>query len=595
MWSKVSGGFSLIPNGGIGPSAPTSYRDLQNVWHKTRLFYITERPQKQYRADGSKFFDVGNMNHELKFGFGYRSTPIASQSGYPGPVQGYFRDRSEAFCNNRGVTGTGSCYTAYLTRFRDARFDEKYNDAYIGDTILMGNLTLQVGLRYDVQKTKNTPSAVGSNPLLATPLTLPVAGFAGATTISMPGLSFAGDTRELKWTSVAPRIGLTYALGADKKTLLRAGYNRYVNQVGSVINAVNPIGYYAVMNVIGRDANGDKVPQRDELKRLLIAYYIDPSNPGSLSSTIRADYSMNPPHSDEFVAGFEREILTDFSIGINGTYRKYDDLTEFRAEHHQGKGDFFTRADYVVGGKTSPSLPQGFSGGGNVTVPSVTWYQLKNPDDPPVFFVLRNRPDYNRTFYGVDLTATKRLSHKWMLRGNFSWNDWKEHCGSDAVADPTPLIGNCAGGVVVERSAGSGAFGNVFINSKWSYNITGLYQLPWDFSLGASLSGRQGYPRPLREQITGDDGITREVVVAPVGDIRFSNVYELDIRAAKDFRFMNRVGVTLSADLFNVPNKRTILQRQTLGGVGGDDPGNFDRISEIQSPRVWRFGARINF
>src|SRR5262245_10657753 len=142
MWSKVSGGFSLIPNGGIGPSAPTSYRDLQNVWHKTRLFYITERPQKQYRADGSKFFDVGNMNHELKFGFGYRSTPIASQSGYPGPVQGYFRDRSEAFCNNRGVTGTGSRYTAYLTRFRDARFDEKYNDAYIGDTILMGNLTL---------------------------------------------------------------------------------------------------------------------------------------------------------------------------------------------------------------------------------------------------------------------------------------------------------------------------------------------------------------------------------------------------------------------------------------------------------------------
>jgi hypothetical protein len=593
MWSKVTGGFSLIPNGGIGPTAPVSYRDLTNTWHNTRLFYITERPQKQYRADGSKFFDIGSMNHEFKFGFGYRSTPIGSQSGYPGPVQGYFRDRPESFCTNRNVTGTGQCYTAYLTRFRDARFDEKYNDAYLGDTVLLGNLTIQAGLRYDIQKTKNTPSAVGANPLLATPLTLPIPGAAGVTTISLPGLTFAGDVRELKWTSLSPRVGLTYTLGADKKTLLRAAYNRYVNQVGSVINAVNPIGYYSVMNVIGRDTNNDKIPQRDELKRLFNFYYIDPSNPGSLSSTIRADYNMNPPHSDEFTAGLEREVITDFSIGINGTYRKYNDLLEFRAEHHQGQGDFFTPADYVVGGTTHAVLPG--AGAPDVTVPTRTWYELKNPNDPPTFFVLRNRPDYDRTFYGVDLTATKRLSHRWMLRGNFSWNDWKEHCGANALADPTPTLGNCAGGVVVERSAGSGAFGNVFIQTKWSYNVTGLYQLPWDFSLGASLTGRQGYPRPIREAITGDDNITREVVVAPVGDLRFPNVYELDLRAAKDFRFMNRVGVTISADLFNVPNQRTVLQRQTLGGVDGDDPGNFNRISELQSPRVWRFGARFTF
>ena len=593
MWSKVEGGFSLIPNGGIGPTAPTSYRDLQNVWHNTRLFYITERPQKQYRADGSKFFDIGSMNHELKFGFGYRSTPIGSQSGYPGPVQGYFRDRSDGYCNNRSIPGPGQCFTAFLTRFRDARFDEKYNDAYVGDTVLMGNLTIQAGLRYDIQKTKNTPSAVGPNPLIGDPLTLPLTGL-GVKTIQLPGISFGGDARQLKWNSVAPRVGLTYALGADKKTLLRAAYNRYINQIGSLINAVNPIGYYSIFIVAGRETDGDKVPQRNELQKVVGFYYIDPAHPGSVDATIRADYHMHPPHSDELTAGFEREIMTDFSIGVNGTYRKYTDLLETRAEHTQGAGDFFTRNDYVVGGTTAPVLPGG-GGAPDVSVPTRTYYVLKNPDDVPTFFVVRNRPDYNRTFTGFDLTATKRLSHKWMLRGNFSWNDWKEHCGANAVADPTPTLGNCAGGVVVERSAGSGAFGNVFIQTKWSYNLTGLYQLPWDFSLGASLTGRQGYPRPIRQEITGSDGITRDVVVAPIGSLRFPNVYELDLRAAKDFRFMNRVGVTLSADLFNVPNQRTILQRQTLGGIGGDDPGNFNRISEIQSPQVWRFGARINF
>ncbi len=43
MWSKVSGGFSLIPNG--GRSAPASL-DNTGIWHGSFLSYITDRPQK---------------------------------------------------------------------------------------------------------------------------------------------------------------------------------------------------------------------------------------------------------------------------------------------------------------------------------------------------------------------------------------------------------------------------------------------------------------------------------------------------------------------------------------------------------------------
>ncbi len=74
-----------------------------------------------------------------------------------------------------------------------------------------------------------------------------------------------------------------------------------------------------------------------------------------------------------------------------------------------------------------------------------------------------------------------------------------------------------------------------------------------------------------------------------MGQLRFPNVMKLDLRAAKDFTFFNRVGVTLSADLFNVPNKRTVMQRETLL----TDPTG-DQIKELQSPHVWR-GARIKF
>jgi hypothetical protein len=597
MWSNVPFGFKLIPNGGLDA---TAFRDVQNVWHNSYLYEIFNRPSNQSRLDGSKFFDVGKMNHELKFGFGYRHAPDSSFYTWPGPTEGYVRYRNNSYCAARNVTipTGGQCMTAVLYRAANSQLDQKYKDIYAGDTVLMGNLTIQAGLRWDDQSTFNPAAVTAANPLIGTPINLPVRGTGGFTTASLPPLTYAGDQKKLDWKTISPRIGLTYALGADKKTLLRAGYNRYVNQVGSLISYVSPIGSYSYFSFLGNDANGDHIAQRSELLKIQGWYGLDPANPGSATSVHRVDYGMKAPHSDEFIVGAERELITDFSVGVNYSYRKYHNLIESRAEHTQGKGDYFTRADYVVAGQTSGTYKI-LDPSGNVlrtiTGPVVPYYDLKNPDDTPTFFVYRNRPDYTQSYNGIEVTATKRLSHKWMLRGNFSYSDWKEHCGAGAVADPTPMIGNCPGGIVTERSAGSGAFGNVFINSKWTFNVTGLYLLPWDFNIGASLVARQGYPRPLREVVSVPSGATDEVVLQPVGSVRFPNVFEFDIRLAKDFRFFNRFGVTLAGDLFNVPNKRTILQRETtLPGVG-TPVANSDYITEMQSPRVWRLSTRINF
>jgi hypothetical protein len=604
MGSKVTGGFSLIPNGGTGESAPTPLLDTSGVWHNSFVEYITDRPQKQYRLDGSKFFDIGTMNHELKFGFGYRATPVDSLSQWPGPSHGYIRNRTAASCAAREMPA--GCFQALLTRDKHVAYDQWFRDYYAGDTILLGNLTLQAGLRWDRQKSANTPSAAVVNPVLATPLTLPCVtttgnaraycGSSPTFTTSIPAIAFPGDPQALKWNSVSPRLGLTYTLGADKKTLLRAGYNRYVNQIGPVVSGANPVGYvYAY--AMGQDLNGDGVVQRNELSKWLNFFYYDPTNPTSLLASTRLNYGMKPPHSDEFIVGFERELLTDFSVGVNATYRKLHDLTGTLGEKHQGQGDYYTGADFVQVDSTPTSYTNS-STGYTVTLPSVPIYDLKPGIDPAQFFVVTNLPGYSREYKGLELIATKRLSNRWMLRGNVSWNNWTEQCtpGSVAFPDPTPGFGNCPGGQFTQRSAGSGAFGNVFLNARWTYNFTGLYQLPWDFNIGASLTGRQGYPEPFRVNKSELDNVSTEanILAEPIGDRRFDNVYELDLRAAKDFRFFNRVGITLSADLFNAPNQRTVLQRQTTL-INGGSTAALGNITELQSPRVWRFGARINF
>jgi hypothetical protein len=623
MWSKVVGGFGLFANGGRGESAPSSWRDAASVWHDSYQTYETKRPQKQYRLDGSKFFDIGRMNHELKFGFGYRDTPVSSTTVWPGPAHGYwyFDTATPAICARENLPS--NCAIARVTRDANLGYGEKYRDFYLGDTILLGNFTITGGLRLDRQTTENLAVAVTGNPILTDPLTLPTGGSLGSGTLtaSLPTLNFPGDSQSMKWNTVSPRIGATYAVGADKRTLLRASYNRYASQLGSVVANANPLNLSSFY-FYGVDANNDHAIQRGELMKIRGFAGIDPANPTAARGSVRVDYGMKVPHTDEIILGAERELLTDFSVGVNYTYRKSADLYTLRYEKTQGKGDYYTAADYVqssiVAGGTftlcSSALVNGVCPPANVITTFTTSTQpvwaLNSALANPVFQVLTTRNNYSQKFSGFEVTATKRMSNRWMFRSNFSWNDYTQHCGDDSFANPTKTngigstgasnFGNCAGGQVAPASAGSGAFGNDFINSKWNANITGVYVAPWDINLGANFNARQGYPAVLRDAVTGLKGGTSNVILDPVGAKRFDNVYELDLRLAKDFRIMNRLGLTVSGDLFNAPNKRTVLQRETLilsttaSGVKSSRAAGW-RITELQSPRAWRLGLRVSY
>jgi hypothetical protein len=613
MASEVTGGFGLIPNGGAGDDVAVPFRDLNNVWHNSYLFYSTDRPQEQYRLDGSKFFDTSSMGHELKFGFGYRSAPTSSTSGWPGPIAGWVRYRTPSFCSDNGLTspaGSPQCMQVRLFRDANKSYTGRYDELYLGDTITMGNLTLQVGARYDKQTSRNTQSASAPNPLLATPFTPPVEG--AVPTAHLPTLTFPGDARDLEWKSVSPRVGATLAVGADKKTLLRAAYNRYVSQLGSVASVGSPFTYYSYFTFAGFDLNADKIAQRNELLSITGFGYVDPAAPAATAGATRLDYGMNPPKTDELILGGEREILSNFSVGLNYTYRRYSDNLMLRYEKTQGLNDWYTSADFVQGGTVGGSFTDPNSGRSE-TFSTVPYFVMRDGVATPVYAVVTNRPDYHQTYNGLELTLVKRLANRWMLRGNISYNDKTEHAGENAFQDPTrrlivnPVdtgcVGNCSG-QVFEQSRGSGDFANAFLNSRWSFNTTALYQLPWDVTVGASFSGREGYIRAVRADVATDASPAgvNQVILDDVGDSRFDNVYGLDLRLAKEFRFMNRVGVTFSADLFNVANERTVMQRQTLIFDGEIQPtgasdltADANNIRELQSPRAWRFGAKLNF
>ena len=219
-------------------------------------------------------------------------------------------------------------------------------------------------------------------------------------------------------------------------------------------------------------------------------------------------------------------------------------------------------------------------------------------ESPAIYHVITNRPDYYQTYKGLEFTATKRLANRWMMRGNVTLQDWKQHVGPGAIVDPTIQRAgggcpNCNDQEVIFQSAGSGAKGNVYINSKWSYDLTAVYQVPViETSIGLNLNGRQGYALPYVYRVSaGAEGTKLLLAPTTVDEFRDPNVTELDLRIAKEFR-ISRFGLTLSIDGFNMLNANTILQRDVTQ-LNGYPASN--HITEDLSPRVFRAGARFTF
>jgi hypothetical protein len=200
------------------------------------------------------------------------------------------------------------------------------------------------------------------------------------------------------------------------------------------------------------------------------------------------------------------------------------------------------------------------------------------------------------------------MSNRWMMRGNLTFQDWTQDAGAGASPDPTlqrsanafTACLTCDGSVIYQ-STGSGSKGNVYINSKWSAALTGLYQIPViETSFGFNVNSRQGYALPYVWAVrppTGE-GVKNLIATDGVDEFRMDAVTQVDLNLAKDFRFRG-MGFTVSVDAFNVMNKNTVLQRN-MGSLNssanGSNPSTTsNRVTEVMSPRVFRLGARFSF
>jgi hypothetical protein len=654
-WSNA--GFRLTPQMDEDRQNIATYNRTDSFWYNSYRQYYVDRPVQTYNGQANLFLDnVLGMSHDWKVGFDYAVRSELGGWHWVGNAMRYTDLRSPYY----DWDGDGSYDLIrdmeYLYTFRGGFHDYGVNawGVFVSDTATMGRFNFMIGARYDYQRPVVNPiEATCINPedpgwqQLASTEVLTAMG-ALLPSIDKPqvqAVDMNGDAWGYKVLS--PRLGVTYDLMGDGKTILKLALARYGDYMGTgSAGDFNPGGsggyiYYAWMDSPAYGGNGDgminftelywtqrptgkAIPIFDASGNFIASYddtpgwdwgSFDPDDPLALSDPYRQyDPKVNSSHTWEAMFTLEKELMTDLAVQANLTYRRYNNynwnLTYFPAsEGYTGAlADAVQNQSWYVNYGSIPTLP-GFdpkeAAGHDI------WYMAEPYTDYTPYSWRQKRPDRYNDYMGVDLIMTKRLSNRWMVNASLTWQKQTQHFGDKGYLNPTNLWVDEGAPYSAYMGSSSGILDqNTY--SRWLVKVSGLYQLPWGINLGGSFMAREGWV--ISESFdftdyTAPNPASRSwgLVMSPFGTHRLPTHWNVTLRLEKMLNIGDFGKVYIMADLFNVFNnlieqRRYQMDYGTYYYYGAGDArnylseyANFYRLDSVLNPRVVRLGVRFTF
>ncbi|MEO6239654.1 MAG: carboxypeptidase regulatory-like domain-containing protein [Vicinamibacterales bacterium] len=444
--------------------------------------------------------------------------------------------------------------------------------AYVQDTLSHGRATFQLGLRYDYNHEKALGASIAANPILPQWL---------------PAITFEGADPKVRFHDLSPRLGMTYDLLGNGKTIAHANYARYFGQVGTggISGQINPVTAASV-RFPWTDANGDKFIQANEIVTglanvLNFTGNYDPANPGAVTTSNTIDPDFKNDTTDEIIIGLDREVGRGFAVGANYIWRSYYNFTFLDTVGFE-PSDFTART-------LAPTCTNA-----TARCEAVTYYAANFPAPGTVNETNFTKDQYNRAFNGFELTGRKRMADRWMLNTSFAFNSTKVNNGfggafaNTFVEDPTNR--DRRDNFQYDYATAGSGLGNIYVNAKWLFKVSGLYNLPGNVNVSAFYNARQGYPYEPIILVSRGNGVgNASVLLDNVGENRLPNYQNLDLHVERPVVF-GRAHFVPSLDLFNVTNNNTVqaLQRQQNAATANN-------ISAVVAPRVLRFGVRVSW
>jgi hypothetical protein len=563
QYGHVGNNFALTFQDPAQRDVQATFDIPTGIWGRSFQESLFIRPTDSVDVTASYFLPSGAAgDHAFKMGYRWRTARAESINHRGGFAYARFRS---------GVPDSADLWRDGYTNYR-----LNTHAIYLQDTVTVKRLTLNLGVRWDSQTDKALPSVVPANPLIPD---------------IMPAIDFPGADAGVTYNDISPRLGLTYDLSGTGRSVLRSSYAMYFGQLNTGGLTGNLVAIGAVMvRYPWNDANGDTFVQPNELTFVanpVKSGAFDPNNPTSFSSPGRVDSGLQNDRTQEFIVGLQQELMRNLGLEVNYIWRKYDRFS-------WSPRDNFSSDDFR-GISLNPTNCSAQADCG-----PITYYVATKPQPSP--YTNTNQPDRYRSYNGVELAITKRYTDRWLGSFSFAYNDAQDHWDSAAAYQDPTNIDNLNGFEYAPESGGSG-LDSVFTNAKWLVKASGMYSVPFGgVNVAGNMQLRQGYPFPRAIQVTnrGNGLGNTTVLIAPMGSERLPNVTMLDFRVDRPFQIGN-LRLIPSIDVFNLTNANTVQSRRRVmytynhaTGVGSS-PRNANNISSIITPRVIRFGIRVNW
>ncbi|MFQ5790050.1 MAG: TonB-dependent receptor domain-containing protein [Acidobacteriota bacterium] len=501
------------------------------------------------------------LDHDFKFGVQFATGSHRGFYGYPGGVRYY------------DYPGFGPASGYALLREPSSNGGQFRNwGAFLEDVVsLHDRITLKLGVRFDRSTARSQ----------AIPRIDAQGNETGGT---IEGLGFL-----YRWSSVSPRVGFTYRLTGDGRTLLRGSVGRFHRDV-----LTREIEQFHPGNTAAVQAFFD--PETGRYSRAMSVF--DPA------ANLKADPDSEAPTTDQFYLGIERELKTGWVVGLHMVRKK-------------GRKPLgWTDARGLYGTDTF-HLPNGRL---------ITVHPLLS-DTGDRLFTLGNPDGWFFDYRGAVLDFQKRFSNRWQFRTSYTFSE-----NEGLISSSKPFVQNAVDvsfADVPQRTDGAIPFGrdpNDLTNATGKLRddrthmvrVQGALEIPKvNLSVGLHFQYLTGKPWAAFALVPLPQG-NRAVYVEPPGTRRLPSQTLLDMRLAKtlslrDLSLLRWIGryrpfrwagqsriirglgergkMELSIDVFNILNDEAFEEIVTSNVFSP----NFGEGRRFIDPRRAMLGVKLHF
>ena len=417
--------------------------------------------------------------------------------------------------------------------------------------------------------------------------------------------------KTMDFTSISPRIGVSYDLFGDGKTALKASWGRFYEAMPVMwfSNAQSSIQANYGFNWWDNNHNGvADDPGVDSYEPSGGWWSFVEQDPASLRVLVAGkgeQYALKAPYNNELIVSISHEVAKNLSVKLQyvnklGRRDHWDTMYNKNTKTYLNSLQDAPAGFWVPFTTTVPGV-------GNWSTSQVTIYVPTNAYDwDSVVWRQASTPYSKRLYNGIELTFDKRYANGWALGGSVAYSKSKSTQAYDpnwlvngygADINDIPLIVNVYGSFKLPlKFVGSFIYRHL---EGGPLNYGGSF---WDKTFDVAIR----IPTAWLEShncVTwyGDIG----VMLAPNGTHRQASYDNVDFRLEKELKFKFGT-ISFFADVFNLLGNKYVNVGLSPAGVWMPTDENtsvgtrrldnyYNKIRSVSGLRTFKLSARISF